>query len=163
MHEHWGGLLLSAELPLNILWASSHQGLPCVTRELKSPGPLCLLCDFGFQKEWFGITPNAHLTNIKNSACFHDAHTDTNACEGCWHPRQCLTTQRWMHWGFTHQNRAPGCLQGRPGEGSLDRAFLLPLSQPSSCSSSSLMFGPTPASLIAQLVRNLPARQETRV
>lgn len=77
--EHWGGLLLSAELPSNIPWASSHQGLPCVTRELKSPGPLCLPCDFGFQKEWFGITPNAHLTNTENSACFHHTHTDTNA------------------------------------------------------------------------------------
>ena len=129
MHEHWGGLLLSAELPSNILWASSHRGLPCVTRELKGPGPLCLLCDFGFQKGWFGITPNAHLTNIKNSACFHHAHTDTNACGGCWCCRQCLTTQRWTNRGFSHQNRAPGRLQGRPGEGSQS---LPPATQPTS-------------------------------
>lgn len=89
----------------------SHQCLPCVHTGAEKPGPLCLLCDFGFQKEWFWHHPQCTSDQHKNSACFHDAHTDTNACEGCWHPRQCLTTQRWMHWGFAHQNRAPRCLK----------------------------------------------------
>ena len=57
------------------------------------------------------------------------AHTDTNACGGCWRRGQCLTTQRWTHRGFSHQNRAPWCLQGRPGEGSQS---LPPATQPTS-------------------------------
>lgn len=42
-HKHSGGLLVSAALPMNILWASSHGGLPCVHRGTEKHGLTLLL------------------------------------------------------------------------------------------------------------------------
>ena len=67
----WGGLVISAERPPNILWASSHQGLPRVTRgQLKSPGAPLLPAWFWFIERTIWHRPKCTSDRRKEPGTF---------------------------------------------------------------------------------------------